>query len=60
MRIMKTGETGQMKDKKKLAAAGILAVVLAVAAGCSGRPSQTGSSVDVQGVTQDAQGSQNT
>lgn len=57
---MKTGETGQMKDKKKLAAAGILAVVLTVAAGCSGRPSQTGSSVDVQGVTQDAQGAQNT
>lgn len=57
---MKTGETGQRKDKKKLAAAGILAVVLAVAAGCSGRPSQTGSSVDVQGVKQDAQGAQNT
>lgn len=40
---MKTGETGQMKDKKKLAAAGILAVVLALGAGCSGRPPQAGS-----------------
>lgn len=49
-----------MKDKKKLAAAGILAVVLAVAAGCSGRTPQTGSTVDVQGVTQDAQNTQNT
>ena len=49
-----------MKDKKKLAAAGILAVVLTVAAGCSGRTPQTGSTVDVQGVTQDAQGAQNT
>lgn len=57
---MKTGETGQMKDKKKLAAAGILAVVLTVAAGCSGRSPRAGSTVDVQGVTQDAQNAQNT
>ena len=57
---MKTGETGQMKDRKKLAAAGILAAALAVGAGCSGRPPQAGSTVDVQGVTQDAQGAQNT
>ncbi len=49
-----------MKDKKKLAAAGILAVVLTVAAGCSGRTPQSGSTVDVQGVTQDAQNAQNT
>lgn len=60
MGMMKTGETGQMKDKKKLAAAGILAVVLTVAAGCSGRSPRAGSTVDVQGVTQDAQNTQNT
>ena len=60
MGIMKTGETGQMKDKKKLAAAGILAVVLTVAAGCSGRSPRAGSTVDVQGVMQDAQNTQNT